>query len=189
MKNAIVLHGIMENKKDYDLLSGSMSNFAWIPMVQWYLTRRGILTQTPEMPEPYFQGMDFEKWEKVISQFEINENTILIGHSCGGGFWLKYLSQNPQIKIGRLILVAPWIDVEGAQPKFFGKWEIDEGLPKRCPQIDLFISSDDGSYILNSFEKISAALGDNIKYHKFNDKGHFAEKIGANFPELLEILK
>jgi predicted alpha/beta hydrolase family esterase len=190
MKNAIILHGIEENRKDYDGLPESESNLGWYPVAQWGLTRRGILTQTPEMPNPYMPVMNYEEWIKTISQFDINEQTLLIGHSCGGGFWVKYLSQNPQIKVGQLILVAPWIDIDREHPTFFADWEIDPTLPTRCGQIDLFVSSDDRDIIIKSVEKIKSVFSDKIIYHNFNDKGHFSwGSIGRNFPEILEVVK
>ncbi len=189
MKNAIILHGISESKEQYEGYLGSMSNFAWYPVLQWDLTRRGVLVQTPEMPTPYFPDMNYSEWVKTISQFDINENTILIGHSCGGGFWLKYLSQNPQIKIKQLVLVAPWINPLGEPTDFFDNFILDKDLAMRCGQIDLFISSDDHERILKSFDKIKDVYGDKINYHKCDDKGHFSEDIGAEFPELLPVIK
>ncbi|MCL2748621.1 MAG: alpha/beta hydrolase [Alphaproteobacteria bacterium] len=190
MKNGIILHGIEENRKDYTGLSESPSNLGWYPIVQWELTKRGILTQTPEMPNPYLPDMNYDEWVAMISRCEINEDTLLIGHSCGAGFWLKYLSLNPQIKVGQLILVAPWIDIEREHPTFFTNWEFDKNLPSRCGQIDLFVSSDDMNIVLTSVEKIKEVYGDKIKYHEFDDKEHFSWGcIGRDFPELLTVIK
>ena len=183
------MHGIEDSKKDYYGLPKGESNLGWYPVVQWELTKRGILTQTPEMPNPYLPDMNYGEWVRTISQFDISQNTILIGHSCGGGFWLKYLSLNPQIKVGQLILVAPWIDVDSEHSTFFTDWKMDADLLLRCKQIDLFISSDDMEAILKSVDKVKEVYGNKIKYHEFNDKGHFSWGcIGRNFPELLKII-
>jgi predicted alpha/beta hydrolase family esterase len=191
MKNAIILHGIEENRKDYDGLPESESNLGWYPVAQWELIKRGILTQTPEMPNPYMPDMNYDEWAAIITQFDISEQTILIGHSCGGGFWLKYLSLNPHIKVGQLILVAPWIDVGCAEhPTFFANWEIDSLLTERIGQIDLFVSSDDMGIIIKSVDKIKSVFGDKIIYHNFTDKEHFSWGcIGRDFPELLKVIK
>ena len=189
MKNAIILHGIEDNRKDYDGLPESPSNLGWFPVIKQELIRRGVLTQTPEMPNPYMPDMDYSEWAKAISPFNINSETILIGHSCGGGFWLKYLSNNPDIRVKQLILVAPWIDPENKHLTFFADLNLDKNLPARCGQIDLFISSDDMPRILKSFEKIKETYGDKIKYHEFNDKEHFSWScIGRDFPELLKVI-
>ncbi|MDR2686079.1 MAG: alpha/beta hydrolase [Rickettsiales bacterium] len=187
--NAIILHGIEKDRKTYLELPESDSNLGWYPVAQWELTKRGILTQTPEMPNPYLPDLNYDEWVKTISQFDISHDTILIGHSCGGGFWLKYLSLNPQIKVKRLILVAPWIDIDREHPAFFADWKIDANLSARCGRIDLFVSSDDMDIILKSVDKIKSVYGDKIEYHEFNDKGHFSWGcIGRTFPELLEII-
>jgi predicted alpha/beta hydrolase family esterase len=188
MKNAIILHGISESREKYLGYPGSMSNFAWYPVLQWDLTRRGILTQTPEMPTPYLPDMNYDEWAKIISRMDINENTVLVGHSCGGGFWLKYLSENPGIKIRQLVLVAPWIDTLREHPTFFADFELAPDLPTRAGQIDLFISSDDDLRIQKSFEKIVATYGDKIIYHKFSDREHFSNPT-VGFPEIFPVVK
>ncbi|NMA32599.1 MAG: hypothetical protein GX944_01555 [Alphaproteobacteria bacterium] len=191
MRNAIILHGIAENRQDYTNHPKSPSNLSWFPVVQWEMIKRGILTQTPEMPNPYLPDMNYEEWVKIISRFEINEKTILIGHSCGGGFWLKYLSTNPQIKIDQLILIAPWIDIDHEHPTFFANWEMNKNLTTNCKQVDLFYSSDDMDIIIDSVSKIKSVYGGGkINYHEFTDKGHFChDDIGCNFPELLKVIK
>ncbi|MEX0652068.1 MAG: alpha/beta fold hydrolase [Candidatus Paceibacterota bacterium] len=59
------------------------------------------------MPEPYLPN--YEKWIEVFEQFKVDEETDLVGHSCGAGFLLRWLSEN-KINVGKLVLVAPWID-------------------------------------------------------------------------------
>jgi len=49
------------------------------------------------MPEPY--SPDYAKWCSVFKQFVIDSDTQLIGHSCGAGFLLRYLSEN-DVKVG-----------------------------------------------------------------------------------------
>lgn len=188
--NAIILHGIETSLNDYKNLPESESNLGWYPAAQWEMTKRGILTQTPEMPKPYLPDVNFDEWVKTISNFDINFDTILIGHSCGGGFWLKFLSLNPQIKIKQLILVAPWIDIDGEHPTFFSNWTLDPDLISRCGQIDLFWSALDDAHIIKSINKIKATFGNKINFHQIDKNMHFSwGTIGRNFPELLEIIK
>lgn len=188
--NAIILHGIESDFNDYEHLPASESNLGWYPVAQWEMTKRGILTQTPEMPRPYLPDMNYDEWAETISNFTIDQKTILIGHSCGGGFWLKYLSLNPQIKIHQLILVAPWIDIDGEHPTFFSNWTIDQDLPERCEHIDLFWSALDDDPIIKSIDKIKATIGDKINFHQIDKNEHFSwGTIGRDFPELLNAIK
>lgn len=189
LKNGIILHGTEDTSEDYYGLPDSPSNLGWYPVAQWELTKRGILTQTPEMPEPLTREKNYNDWAEVISQYKINAETLLIGHSDGGGFWLKYLSLNPQIKIGQLILVAPSIAVAD-NPTFFAGFELDKNLPGRCRfGMDLFFSARDAG-IAPSVNKIKKTYGNKTRIHQIDERGHFGwGRNGRNFPELLEAIK
>ena len=190
MQNAIILHGRSYLHKDYISCENSESNRHWIPWLQWEMIKSGILTQTPEMPNPYFDAIDYDDWVKTFKQFNVDENSILIGHSCGGGFLLKYLSNHPDIKIKHLVLIAPWIDVEQEHPTFFKNFEPSKNIANQCDRIDLIHSTDDKEKIALSAEKIRKIFGNKIIYHEFNNKRHFTEStMGTKFPELLEIIK
>ena len=190
MKNAIIIHGIDETREDFLETPNGPSNFHWFPWGQWEMVKMGILAQTPEMPNPYLADMNYDDWTGVFEQFDVNKDTILIGHSCGGGYLLKYLSLNPNVCAGHLILIAPWIDVEGKHPTFFKDFELDSDFLNRVGRIDLFYSTDDDDYIIKSVDKIKSVYGDKIIYHEFSDKGHFCmDDIGSTFPEVLEIIK
>ncbi len=74
----------MPTEREYYNPKGqSQSNEHWIPWLQQRLVIQDILTQTPELPKPY--APVYTDWLRVLKQFEINEESILIGHSCGGG--------------------------------------------------------------------------------------------------------
>ena len=190
MKNAIILHGLSDTYESLMKEPSSPSNSHWFPWLQWELIKRDIFTQTPEMPKPYMPDINYDAWARVFGQFEINDQTILIGHSCGGGHILKYLSLNPQVRPAHLILVAPWIDVDGDHPTFFKDFDPDVALPNRVDQIDLLYSTDDMDIVVKSVDKIKQVYGDKINYHEFANKGHFClDDIGLTFPELLKIIK
>lgn len=185
MKNVIIVHGISETKQEFLNSNVSPANSHWFPWLCSQLIKNGISVQTPEMPDPYLPDMNYNKWSDVFSKLEINKETVLIGHSAGGGFLLKYLSIHKNIEINRLILVAPWLDVEKSHTDFFEKFDFDTNLVNRCGQIDLFYSTDDDDYILTSVNKITDNYK-NINVNKFSDKGHFCkEDIGIEFPEVL----
>jgi pimeloyl-ACP methyl ester carboxylesterase len=109
MKKAIILHGGPSKEEYYDPNAPSMSNSHWLPWLQGQLLKHEIATNTPEIPHS-FDWNSWPTWVKEVERFEIGPETILVGHSVGGGFWVKYLSLHPEIKVGKVVLVAPWLN-------------------------------------------------------------------------------
>lgn len=183
MKNAIIIHGICDKAEYFSDEYPSLSNSHWLPWLQKQLLIRGILTQTPEMPKPY--QSEYDQWKTQFEEYEINDETILIGHSCGGGFLLRWLSEN-KIKVNKLILVAPWLDPERKETTSFFDFTIDKDVVNRVGEIHLFISKDDDKDILDSAEIIRENIP-NILYHEFSNCGHFTldDMKTDKFPELL----
>lgn len=187
MKNAILIHGTCDKEEYFDDSFPSLSNSHWFPWLQKQLLINNIFTQTPEMPEAYMP--DYEKWVSEFKKFEINQDSILIGHSCGAGFLLRYLSEN-NISINKLILVAPWLDPEREKTTDFFNFDINQDLLKRIKEIHLLYSLDDDNDILDSVKIIENNLK-NIEIHKFSNHGHFTfgHMKTDKFPELLDIIK
>lgn len=104
MKNAIILHGKPSQKEYYDSKIPSSSNKHWIPWLQKQLIVNDIKADTPDVPHAHDPQWDL--WVKEVERFEIGPETILVGHSCGAGFWIKYLSLNKTLKVGKVILVG-----------------------------------------------------------------------------------
>lgn len=189
MKSAIIIHGMPDKSAFFDLKEPSPSNRHWFAWLQKRLLINGILTQTPEMPDPCTP--DYEKWKKVFDQFKIDENTILIGHSCGGGFIVKWLSEN-NIKVDKVYLVAPWINTKREfDVPMFDNLQIDESLTTKTKSLNIFCSTNDFDYINNSVDILKSKIK-NITIREFKDYGHFTfdDMKTVEFPELLEeILK
>lgn len=186
MKTAIILHGMPSKEEYFDSMSPTQSNKHWIPWIQRQLILNGILAQTPEMPEPYMPV--YEKWRSVFEQFKVDKDTVLIGHSCGGGFLLRWLSEN-KIRVGRVVLVAPWLDPAHELETSFFDFEIDRSLVERTQGVSVFISSDDDTVILDSVNRIKNLLP-GVAMKEFSDRGHFTfgDMKTEKFPELSEIL-
>lgn len=138
------------------------------------------------MPEAY--SPNYEKWKKEFENFNIDEDTILIGYSCGGGFLVKYLSEN-KINIAKLILVAPWLDLERKKTTDFFDFNIDPEICNRIKEIHLFISSDDDKDILDSVEIIKNNVS-KIELHQFSNLGHFcfSDMKTDKLPKLLDTI-
>lgn len=179
MKQVILIHGSLDEKEFYDPSVPSPSNCHWFPWIQKQLALQDILSQSPEFPQPF--DPVYESWVEVFEQYDVNEETVLVGHSCGAGFLLRYLSEHPNIAPKRVILVAPWLDPERELSTSFFDFVIDVELVTRT-DLHVFVSSDDEDYILTSCERIRQVLP-NATYHEFTDKEHFCI---PEFPELLE---
>lgn len=186
MKNAILVHGTCDESEYFDSKQPSLSNAHWFPWLQKQLLVNNIFCQTPEMPDAHTPT--YKKWKKEFERFDINENTILVGHSCGGGFLVRWLTEN-KIKIDKLILVAPWLDPERSKTTDFFDFQIDNELLKRINNCHLLISKDDDQEIHDSVKIITENLP-NIKTHEFEDMGHFTyeEMKTEKFPELLNLI-
>lgn len=186
MKSAIILHG-MPSKEDYmNPNKDAQSNCHWLPWIQQQLLARGVLAQTPEFPIPYEPV--YEDWKSVFERFEINETTILIGHSCGAGFLIRWLSESKR-RVGKVVLVAPWIDLKKELKTGFFDFQIDSKLRELTESLVVFISDDDDQEMLTTVGILNASCPD-IKIIRMKDKGHFTLKgMGTReFPELKNFL-
>ncbi len=136
-------------------------------------------------PMPLEVEVVYEDWLKVFEGIALSDESVLVGHSCGGGFVLRYLSEHPEKLFKKIILVAPWIDVHNELSTSFMKFEIDRSISDRL-ETHIFISSDDSQGILDSVKSIKEKLA-HATYHEFADREHFCGK--REFPELLDLIK
>lgn len=181
MKQIVVIHGAPYEEEFYKVDKPSPSNANWFPWLQKQVALKDGLCQALEYPRPY--DPIYEDWLKVFKQHNLSEETILIGHSCGGGFLLRFLSENPEIKVKKVILVAPWLDPNKELTTSFFNFNLNPDLAKNN-EVHLFISSDDDQAAEKSLELIKVNI-QGIIYHEFNNKGHF---IDQDFPELLDLI-
>lgn len=188
MKNAIIVHGKPTKEIYYSDAYPSSSNFAWIPWLQKQLMIRDIKTDTPEMPLAY--EPEYTVWKTELERFDIHKDTVLIGHSAGGGFLVRWLSENKNVSVGKLVLVAPSLDPDKKSKTGFCDFEIDSELSARVSHISVFISND-AEHIKKSVEILQEAIPE-IQVVTLEGMGHFipAHMGRVEFPELLaEILR
>ncbi|MDB5164485.1 MAG: hypothetical protein JWL89_111, partial [Candidatus Saccharibacteria bacterium] len=144
----------------------------------------GVHAQTPEIKEPY--APKYENWVREIERFEITPETILVGHSCGEGALVRWLSENKDIKVGKVVLVAPWIDVEKDDWPLFD-FTIDPDIADRTAGLTIFHSDNDGPEMQSTSAVLKKTLN-NYEHVEFHGYGHFTQR-GMNtgeFPELLQ---
>ncbi len=188
MKNAIILHGMPGKGEYYSGQYPSASNSQWVPWLQKQLLMKDIPTATPEMPNSY--APDYEVWKREFERFDITPETILVGHSCGAGFLVRWLSEHEDVQVGKVVLVAPWLDPDRELEKDFFNFQIDSQFPKRTAGTVIFNSTND-DVIKDSVDRIVAEVSD-IKVVQFINYGHFCvdDMQTDVFPELLtECLK
>lgn len=174
MANAVICHGV-KFKDAFDKMDVPLCVSCWYPWLQQKLILSGVPTQVPSFTNSWLPARNYAADVDILQRQVINEDTILIGHSCGGGLLVKYLSENPDVKIGHLILVAPWIDVQHQFPQYFNEFCPDPKLSDRVKTMDLFYSTDDhyGDMIISGCDKL-IEIYPKMRVHKYSDKNHFS---------------
>ncbi len=186
MKNAIILHGGPDKDEYYSPKMPSASNQHWMPWLQQQLLVRDIPAATPEVPWSF--DRNWPVWQREAERFDIGPETILVGHSTGAGFWIKYLSIHPELKVDKVILVAPWLDPDQEYTKnFFDDFEIDPDFASRTKGVTVFVSSDDQDSVLKTVAILREKVK-NVQYKEFSGYGHFTfeDMKTHEFPELLQ---
>lgn len=183
--NCIIIHGCPSKPESAAEFCGH-----WIQWLKKELVSKGIQTATPLMPEPWKPV--YENFKRAFEKHKIDKNTILIGHSCGCAFLVRYLGETKR-EIAKLILVAPWkvFDTKDADPfrRTFYTFKIDETIKKRITKIVMFTANDEHPFGKESLKLYHNALGGEII--ELKDRGHytFSDMKTEEFPELLsEIL-
>jgi hypothetical protein len=190
MKKAIINHG----------WGGSPEE----PMLLWIkkeLEDRDYSVVAPEMPNT--EEPEIGPWVDTLKEAlgNIDGQTIFIGHSIGCQTILRFLEKlEGNTKIGKVILIAPWIHLdektieeEGEEVKEIAKpWvetPIDWAKVKSHCDNFVCIFSDNDPYVPLSEEKLfKEKLG--AKTLVLHERSHFDPAGGVeDLPEILDFLK
>ena len=177
-RNCVIIHGCPATQSD------TAFDKHWIPWVKKELNARGIPTIAPHMSEPW--NPNYEAYKKEFQKEDINEQTTLIGHSCGASFLVRWLGESKR-KIDTLILVAPWkIAGENDMEKAFYEYPIDGTIPSRVGRIVFFTADNEEREGKESLEIFHSALGGIIV--NLSGRGHYVmDDMGTEkFPELID---
>jgi predicted alpha/beta hydrolase family esterase len=187
MKNAIILHGKPGQEEYYDPAFPSASNSHWLPWLQKQLLIHDIATHAPEVPNAW--KSDYETWRKEFERYDITPETMLVGHSCGGGFLVRWLSEHPNSRVDKVIFVAPWLDPDRSDTADFFEFRIDPTLKDRTAGLVIFNSDNDTHDVHESVRMIRETI-DGITYREFHNYGHFCfeDLKTVEFPELRDEL-
>ena len=184
--NIIFCSGVMPPEMDWKNREFYPGN--WEHWLQFRIEKdHDIIMQIPKFPHAHSMLMKYGEWERIMDFQDINSETILIGHSAGGGFILKYMAKHPEFKVRKIVLVAPWIDPDSFQPNdFYKDFDLNDSIVNQTKYgIDMMVSSDDMPDIVASTNKIMKDIP-SIRLHNFEDRGHFIE---PELPEILDIIK
>lgn len=185
MNNAILVPGRPDKDQQYDPDLPSNSENYWFSWLKRQLILNDIHANSIEPPMPFRPRYD--EWLKEFERFDILPDTLLIGHSCGGGFLIRYISEHPEVEFGKVTLVAPWINplnYEVADTADFFNFDIDPTFPARTKGTTIFVSSDDEPSVVKTVDIIKDQVS-GIDYREYTDRGHFKD---TQFPELLDTL-
>jgi predicted alpha/beta hydrolase family esterase len=162
------------------------------PWVYWKTTLQEDLGDAYEVLSPSFPCKDNAKYREWKIHFErilplLSDGVILVGHSLGGNFLAKYLSENDSpIRIrAALLLAAPYEDTSDYSLADFALPASLERFAAQAEQVILFHSKDDPVVPFADLAKYRAALP-NAVCHELDAKNHF---LIEEFPELIDALR
>lgn len=179
----------------------------WMGWAKKELEKRSYHVTNPLIKDGY--KSDYSKWKEELEKLSlnINENTILVGWSSGGAFWVRWLGETRQ-KVKKLILVAPskvvgnsetvlqslWErQAAGEGPEFKTQWDsfhdfiCDPIIKNRVESITIFIS-DDADWLVEAAKIYAKEFEATVI--KIKNQGHFSndERPSPEFPELLKAI-
>lgn len=182
--NCVIIHGCPSDAKKAMNPKTRTYDKHWIPWLKRELSSRGIETKTPLMPNPW--APDYQAFKKEFEKYKVTKNTILIGHSCGCSFLVRWLGESKQ-KVRKLILVAPWKipDKGDKSRKAFYTYPIDKTIKSRVGEIVMFTADNEEKGGKKSLKIFHDALGGKII--ELKGMGHYTlDDIGTEkFPRLL----
>lgn len=176
ISNVVIIHGgNSENDKNY--------NKHWMLWVKEKLGEKKIKVYSPLMPVD--SKATYEDWKKIFERIDIDENSILIGHSRGAAFLVRWIGES-KTKVRKLILVAPCKIATVDYKRNFYDFEINPEINDFVGEIIIFYSDNDMEHVRKSVVEYKNYL--DCKMIEMKGYGHFTEyAMGTmEFPELLE---
>lgn len=142
----------------------------------------------PRMPNAInAKYLEWKIWfEKHIPFME--KRVVLVGHSLGGIFLVKYLSENkfPKKILGTFLVAAPFDDKDSDYTLADFKLPKDlSRLEKQGGELFFYQSQDDSVVPFKDFGKYKKALP-SANFREFKNRDHFNQ---ATFPELVRDIK
>jgi predicted alpha/beta hydrolase family esterase len=195
-KQLILIHGGMvfetyeayfKYLESYEIVLEKLNRKDWKDGLAQVLSDYEVIY--PKMPNSKnARYLEWKLWFEKLFPF-LHGEVVLVGHSLGGIFLAKYLSENnfPQ-KISSLHLVAAPYDDEYCPDEPLADFELGHTVEKiadKASKIFLYHSKDDTAVPFLDVEKYKRDLP-NATVRIFEDRGHFNQE---TFSELVECVK
>ncbi|MDR3547834.1 MAG: alpha/beta hydrolase [Candidatus Pacebacteria bacterium] len=173
-------------------LLGKVVNLEWLHFRDWKNSLEeslgsGFEVVLPRMPNA--QNAKYAEWkiwfEKLIPH--IQDGVILVGHSLGGSFLAKYLSENifPKKVKATFLVAAPFDMDSGRELVEFNIVSSLDLLREQGGKIFLYHSKDDPVVAFTELAKYQQQLQE-ATTRVFEDRKHFNQD---QFPELVQDIK
>ncbi len=181
MKNALILHGTYGSSQEN-----------WFPWLKNKLEELGYQVWVPDLPQA--NQPDYKRYNPFIfDNFDLNKETLLIGHSSGAVAILRLLEDLPKgqvvnkaILVGGFVNNLDWDDLKGMFDKEFN-WDKIKASVKKI----VLIHSDDDPYIdMKHGEMLKENLSGQLvimKGQKHFNTGTMGDRY-KEFPEILKLL-
>lgn len=141
----------------------------------------------PSMPsKTNARYVEWKIWFQRMFPF-LEDNVILIGHSLGGRFLVKYLSEEtfPKKLKAVLLVAAPYSDSKEESLADFSLLGDPAKVREQVENLFLYHSKDDKVVPISDAQKYKELLPNAI-FKSFEDRGHFNSE---TFPEVIEDIK
>ncbi|MCD4771207.1 class I tRNA ligase family protein [archaeon] len=184
--NVVIVHGSQFLNANSDKGYFEPNEQPWMLWIKNKIEDR-IKVDIPLMPN--YNNPVYEDWKNEFEKLGVNENTILIGHSLGCAFLVRWLGET-KTKIKKLILIAPAkkcvLKYYNEKAEVFYDFKIDKDIKKNISEIIIFTTNNDYEEIMQGSKLYNEELGGELI--ELKNHGHFIKKhMGTNeFPELLD---
>lgn len=195
-KQIVVVHGgntfdtyeeYLNYLKNYELNFDKLKAEGWKETLDEKLGE-GFEVISPEMPNS--ANAKYSEWKIIFDKLIpfLEDTVVLMGHSLGGIFLAKYLSENsfPKKILATYLIAAPYDDKDSEDS--LGDFILPATLEKfkrQVGRIFIYHSEDDSIVPFVDFKKYTKALPKAEK-NIFKTNGHFMQE---EFPELIESIQ
>lgn len=195
MKQVCLIHGgnVYDSYDEYleglQMLELKYDRMLYAPHWKYWLGEHlnGYDVLIPQFPNK--NNAQYDEWSLYFSKVLpfLKRDAILVGHSLGGIFLAKYLSEHADtLHFQKVILLAaPYDDTSSESLASFALTDGAKRLKETADEFYIFHSRDDMVVPVSEAEKYKSILPD-AEVQLFDDRKHFNI---PTFPELLDAIK